>query len=285
VINLSPDKESVFREIARVLKPGGQLSISDIVVEDLPDWILTRAAEYMGCVGGAISEAVYVHGLQDAGLAQVEVEARLVYEPEQIRAIIESDLADLAADRDLVDRGLAEAGGKVWSARFTARKPEADTRDVEALTGKEKTLIALHAAIGGGCRTCAERLYAVAQTVDATAEEIERALAEGLLRRESATRVMEEKVAALLGRPVSANAGSAATSERLAALGRLAGSAAANSAPDALVQIAAARAAGATEAEVKVALGIARTVRSKAQGFSDAELGEMPAEDAGCGCG
>jgi AhpD family alkylhydroperoxidase len=285
VINLSPRKDAVFREIHRVLKPGGRLSISDIVVRDLPDWIRESAAAYVGCVAGAISERDYLQGLRDAGLADVEVQERLVYEAEQIRAIVESDLADLVPDRELLDRALAEVEGKVWSAKLVGRKPAAAAREEEALSGKEKTLIALAAAIGGGCRTCADKLHPIAQSVGANAEEIGQAFAEGLRQRESATRVMREKAGALLGRVVSAEAASGGAPTRIAALSRLAASAAANSALDALEQIEAARAAGATEAELKVAMGIARSVRSKAQGFSDAELGESPTEDAGCGCG
>jgi SAM-dependent methyltransferase len=285
VINLSPRKDQVFREIQRVLKPGGRLSISDIVVEDLPDWLLESAAAYTGCVAGAISEAEYLEGLRQAGLEEVEVESRLVYEPGQIRAIAETDLADLALDPKLVDRALDEAKGKIASVRFGARKPEVEAPEEEALGGTEKTLIALSAAIGGGCRTCAEHLHSVAGSLGATPEQIERAFAEGLRQRDSATRVMREKAEALLGRTVKIEAASGEAPTRLELLGRLAASTASNSAPDALRHVAAARAAGATEAQIQVAIGIARTVRSKAQGFSDAELGDSPAEDAGCGCG
>jgi SAM-dependent methyltransferase len=123
VINLSPRKDAVFREIHRVLKPGGRLSISDIVVRDLPDWVRESTAAYVGCVAGAISEPDYLQGLRDAGLADVEVQERLVYEPEQIRATVESDLADLLPDRELLDRALAEVKGKVWSAKLVGRKP------------------------------------------------------------------------------------------------------------------------------------------------------------------
>ena len=51
-----PDKARVFAEIARVLKPGGQFSICDIVVQDLPDALRDNAMLYSACVAGAISE-------------------------------------------------------------------------------------------------------------------------------------------------------------------------------------------------------------------------------------
>jgi alkylhydroperoxidase/carboxymuconolactone decarboxylase family protein YurZ len=96
---------------------------------------------------------------------------------------------------------------------------------------------------------------------------------------------MRDKAGALLGRAVGVEGGANAAPTRLESLGRLAASTASNSAPHALEHVDAALAAGATRSEVKVAIGIARTVRSKAQGFSDAELSETPAEGTGCGCG
>jgi SAM-dependent methyltransferase len=124
VINLSPSKDEVFREIARVLKPGGRLTISDIVVQDLPDWIRQSAAAYIACVAGAISEAEYLAGLRGAGLADVEVEDRLVYEPEQVRGFVEADLGELGLDPQQIEQALVDTKGKVWSARFVGRKSE-----------------------------------------------------------------------------------------------------------------------------------------------------------------
>ena len=51
VINLSPEKDRVFAEIARVLKPGGRMRVSDIVVEQLPEWVRRSAALHTACVG------------------------------------------------------------------------------------------------------------------------------------------------------------------------------------------------------------------------------------------
>lgn len=91
VINLSPAKEKVFAEINRVLKPGGRISISDIVAEALPDFVREDKMAYCGCIGGAIPEAEYLRLLVQAGLADVHVEARLDYSPEQIRGMILAD--------------------------------------------------------------------------------------------------------------------------------------------------------------------------------------------------
>jgi arsenite methyltransferase len=74
VVNLSTDKSAVLGEIARVLKPGGRIGISDVVAEDrlTPDERAARGS-FVGCIAGALSEAEYRAGLEDAGLTDVEV--------------------------------------------------------------------------------------------------------------------------------------------------------------------------------------------------------------------
>src|ERR1043166_8288607 len=74
VINLAPDKPAVFREIARVLKPGGRLAVSDIALKKtLPPEIGEDVMAYVGCIAGAIQIDDYRRGLADAGFANVEV--------------------------------------------------------------------------------------------------------------------------------------------------------------------------------------------------------------------
>jgi len=139
VINLSPEKDRVFAEIARVLKPGGRMLVSDIVVQDVPAWVRESMALYASCVAGAVSEAEYVNALRRAGLADVEVRERYLYDFDQVRALIESEVpADATAsccgpapssccggDTAPIDAAAiaAEVAQKVWSAKFHARKP------------------------------------------------------------------------------------------------------------------------------------------------------------------
>lgn len=123
VINLSPDKPKVFGEIARVMKPGARFSISDIVVEQLPDWIRESAAAWSACVAGAISEEAYLEGLHNAGLEDVQVVDRLVYERSQLSAILSEDIPGLDLESELIDALLDDYVGTVWSAKFTGRKP------------------------------------------------------------------------------------------------------------------------------------------------------------------
>jgi SAM-dependent methyltransferase len=74
VINLAPDKPAVFREIARVLKPGGRLAISDIALKQtLPPEVSQDIMAYVGCISGAIMIEDYVQQLKTAGFANVQV--------------------------------------------------------------------------------------------------------------------------------------------------------------------------------------------------------------------
>ena len=75
VINLSVDKQAVLSEIARVLKPGGRLGISDIVAEDqLSPADRAKRGSYCGCIAGALSKSEYQAGLAAAGFERVSVE-------------------------------------------------------------------------------------------------------------------------------------------------------------------------------------------------------------------
>ncbi|MES2219744.1 MAG: arsenite methyltransferase [Acidobacteriota bacterium] len=74
VLNLAPDKPAVFREIARVLKPGGRLALSDIALKhELPEALSNSIAAYVGCIAGAIQIGEYRSGLLAAGFEHVEI--------------------------------------------------------------------------------------------------------------------------------------------------------------------------------------------------------------------
>jgi arsenite methyltransferase len=74
VINLAPDKKAVFHEIARVLKPGGRLAVSDIALKrPLPPEISSDISAYVGCIAGAVTVDEYRQGLLEAGFGEVMI--------------------------------------------------------------------------------------------------------------------------------------------------------------------------------------------------------------------
>jgi arsenite methyltransferase len=123
VINLSPDKPAVFGEIGRILRPGGRISISDIVAQDLPEAVRESRDAWTGCLAGAISEEAYVRGLEKAGLRDVQVTSRIVYDGSQLKGLFGSSCCGVGAGQDVATLADA-AAGKVWSARFEGVKPQ-----------------------------------------------------------------------------------------------------------------------------------------------------------------
>lgn len=77
VINLSPDKPAVFREAFRVLKPGGRLAVSDILLTTpLPEAVADNLAAYVGCLAGASLVEDYLDAIRNAGFDDLEIETR-----------------------------------------------------------------------------------------------------------------------------------------------------------------------------------------------------------------
>jgi arsenite methyltransferase len=117
VVNLAADKDRVFAEAFRVLKPGGRLAISDVVFRgEVPAEIKRSVELWVGCVAGALEESDYRAKLDAAGFEAIEVEPTRVYKADDARQFLTAKGIDLDAIAPLVD-------GKVMSAFVRARKP------------------------------------------------------------------------------------------------------------------------------------------------------------------
>ncbi len=97
VINLAPDKNNVFTEAFRALKPGGRLMVSDIVLlKELPDSIKNSIEAYVGCVSGAVMKDKYIGAIKEAGFKEVRIIGETSFPYESLendpttRAIIEN---------------------------------------------------------------------------------------------------------------------------------------------------------------------------------------------------
>jgi SAM-dependent methyltransferase len=130
VINLSPDKEQVFREAFRVLKPGGRLAVSDIVLlDDLPEEISKNMSAWSSCVSGAVSEKEYMGGMKKAGFEKIKVEDRVIYSHEQLTGYLDDaklELEQMKSVREaLKGSGKIDLSNLIASYRITAVKPKA----------------------------------------------------------------------------------------------------------------------------------------------------------------
>ena len=119
VINLSGDKDRVLQEAFRVLKPGGRLAVSDVVVRgDVPVAIRRNMELWIGCVAGALRDTEYADKLAAAGFEKVDIETTRIYTAEEAREF----LSGHGLDVDTVAKDIDE---KFISAFIRAEKPAA----------------------------------------------------------------------------------------------------------------------------------------------------------------
>jgi len=123
VINLAPDKKRVFKEAFRVLKPGGRLMVSDIVLtKELPDAIRNSVQAYIGCISGAILEEKYLGAIESAGFQDVRVadETGIAVDSLDNDPIATS----IASSLDLTPEKIRDLASSIISIRVSGIKPK-----------------------------------------------------------------------------------------------------------------------------------------------------------------
>ncbi len=122
VINLSPDKEQVFKDGFRALKPGGRMMISDIVLlKELPDSIRSSIEAYIGCVSGAMLREEYIETIKDAGFENVSVVEGALFPVDCIAS--DPTVQAIAENPAISADDLQIIGESIMSVKIEAVKP------------------------------------------------------------------------------------------------------------------------------------------------------------------
>lgn len=122
VINLSPNKERVFKEAFRVLRPGGRLMVSDIVLlKELPEEIKNSVAAYVSCIAGATTKKEYLKEIREAGFKETKVQGEAAFSTE---LLVNDPIArEVAKNLKLSRKKAEDLASSVVSIKVSAIKP------------------------------------------------------------------------------------------------------------------------------------------------------------------
>ena len=123
VINLAPDKDRVFSEAFRVLRPGGRIMVSDIVLtKELPDFIKNNMAAYVGCISGAIIKENYLNAIEKAGFRDVKIIDEVNF---PLKYIVSDDTAAIVKNElSLSENQAKDLEDFILSIKVYASKPK-----------------------------------------------------------------------------------------------------------------------------------------------------------------
>jgi len=129
VVNLSPDKKQVFSEAFRVLKPGGEVMISDIVTIGLIDELRNDMKAWVGCVAGALDENQFVKLMSETGFEQITIVDKIIYEGDSLAAFAGGGCCSgVENESDTENTETEKFSCRIASVMVNAKKPESRSK-------------------------------------------------------------------------------------------------------------------------------------------------------------